>query len=252
MELHQGAEREVEGSILPMPGASCAITAEAAAEEALPQGLPPAHPSSTPPAAAKDVALAKDVDADALAVRLDAHSCALRQDLLDFFLHLKDSQLEQRRAAVERQRAEDAAVLEARQRELEQLQQHLEGQRQRTKRLTAILERTVYRMHKRSRLRKNFQLLARAWRAWRDHTRRMRRIEANYKAAARHYDAGKLLGGVFKAWRGWSHTAYRERVRGGHLQGWPLNYCMYCCDRAKVQGHSIWVVCMALCGIKSG
>ena len=48
------------------------------------------------PAASLAAGLAKDVDLDALAVRLDAHSRSLRSDLLSYFLELKAAQAAQR------------------------------------------------------------------------------------------------------------------------------------------------------------
>ena len=53
----------------------------------------PSSPAGEPHSS---VRMAKDVDMDALAVRLDAHSRALRSDLLEYFLQLKESQLQQR------------------------------------------------------------------------------------------------------------------------------------------------------------
>lgn len=200
---------------LPAPTHPAAEQPGGGAEQ--PQGCPAAASAGatrthTPAAAAL---AAKDVDADALAVRLDRHARALRQDLLAYFLELKESQAAQRRAAVEAQAAEDAAALAAKQGELDGVLAQLAAQKGRARRLTAALERAVYRLHKRNRLRKSWQVLARAWHAWRDHTARMRRLERAGAEAARRYDVGKLQAGVLRAWRGWAHSAYRERVGGG-------------------------------------
>ena len=150
----------------------------------------------------------QDNDLDALAVRLDAHSRSLRADLLDFVLQLKERQLQQRCQAVDQQRAEGEAVLATRQHELTQALEQLTAQRQRGRHLTAALECAVYRLHKRNQLRKQFSLLARAWRAWYIHTRRERRIKVNMVVAAKHHKCS-----LVRAWRWQSHREAMERVR---------------------------------------
>jgi hypothetical protein len=186
------------------PAAMDGTAAGEASDPRSPSEPIPAHSSSAPHL---------DVDLDALAVRLDAHSRALRTDLLDYFLQLKERQLQRQCQAVQQQQAEDEALLATKQQELEAAVLQLQVQRQQGRRLCAALESAVYKLHKRNQLRRHFALMTRAWRAWLGHTRRERRIRANMLTAAQHYDVGKLKRAVFRAWRAWQHTECRERVR---------------------------------------
>ena len=64
------------------------------------------------------------------------------------------------------QRAEGAAALAAKQAEVDAALAALEAQRQRVRRLGAVLERTVYRLHRRRRQAKLATLFAKAFKAW--------------------------------------------------------------------------------------
>jgi hypothetical protein len=72
---------------------------------------------------------------------------------------------------VEAQAAEDASALAAKQAELDGMLVALGVAKQRGRRLLAVLEKAVYRLHQRNQLRKRFTLVARAWHAWRSSRR---------------------------------------------------------------------------------
>lgn len=149
------------------------------------------------------VNLAKDVDIDALAVKLDGHAQAMRSDLLGYFLHLKEQHWQRRCEAVKQQRQECDYMLLAKDRDLHALEQATASQKARNTRLASILGNAVYKLYQR----KQTTVLGKAWHAWIGHIMRSHQISAKLAKAML-----ETMRKAFTTWRTLAHKEFSSQV----------------------------------------